>query len=104
MPQVIDLNAYRTPGVRVFAGRDRGKEVRAAAGLNELDRSDELVEIRVPEDIFSVNSSFFLGMFGDSIRALGDSEFRRRFRFVGGKLDELIEDGIREALHSKSPL
>lgn len=104
MPQVINLDEYRSNGSKVFAGRERGKLARQRAGLDQIDQTDTTVLVRVPEDIYSVNSSFFLGMFGPSIRRLGGEEFRRRFSFEGKDISRVIEDGIKEALRSKAPL
>ncbi|MGH8546153.1 MAG: hypothetical protein ACREX3_21530, partial [Gammaproteobacteria bacterium] len=100
---VVDLSAYRSSGVRVFAGRERGKKVRTAAALDRLDHQPDSVEVRIPDDVFSVNSSFFLGMFGRSIRTLGEDRFREKYEFVGKDIARVIEDGIKEALRSKSP-
>lgn len=104
MTRIIDLANYRSPDVRVFAGRERGAKVREAAKVDELDGVDEVVEVRVPDDLFSVNSSFFLGMFGPSIRFLGETEFRRRYRFVGKNIQRVTEECIKEALRTGSPL
>lgn len=104
MSSIVDLAEFRTGNVRVFAGRDRGQKVREAARLAALDDAGSEIEIRVPEDVFSVTSSFFLGMFGDTIRALGKSEFRRRYRFTGRDIERVLEDGIAEALRKESPL
>jgi hypothetical protein len=104
MPRVVDLAAYNTPGIRVFAGRDRGEAARAAAKLAEADAAGDTVEVRIPDDVFSINSSFFLGMFGNSIRGLGEAEFRKRYSFVGRPVDMVLEDTIREALRTASPL
>jgi hypothetical protein len=103
MTHRIDLSAYRTPGVRVFAGRERGREVRLAAELDRLDQLPDVVEIVVPEDVFSVNSSFFLAMFGPSIRTLGEAGFRRKFTFSGKSVDRVLNDSIREALATEGP-
>ena len=103
MTHRIDLALYRTPGVRVFAGRDRGREVRAAAELDRLDQSSDTVEIVVPGDVFSVNSSFFLAMFGPSIRHLREPGFRHKYRFTGKTIDRVVDDGIREALATDGP-
>lgn len=104
MERVVDLDEYRTPGGRVFSGRDRGEMVRKAARLDELDLEDSTIRVVVPDDVFSVNSSFFLEMFGPSIRRLGEEEFRRRYQFEGPNLDRVMRDGIREALLKISPL
>jgi hypothetical protein len=103
MPISIDLARFNSPGIRVYAGRPRGEAARSEAGLDEADTKGEMVEVRVPPDLFSINSSFFLGMFGDSIRNLGEEEFRRRYTFVGPDIRMVIEDSIREAVNTGSP-
>lgn len=100
----VDLGEHRSGGSRVFAGRDRGSNVRNQNKLDKLDKEGKVVEVFVPEDVFSINSSFFLGMFGPSIRQLGEEEFRRRYRFVGKDITRVKEAGIREALRTESPL
>src|SRR5437899_1189870 len=104
MPRIIDLGAYRTEGTLVFAGRDRGKLVRSKAALEEADRDADPVEIRVPDDIFSITSSFFLGMFGPSIQKLGADAFTTHYLFVGKDISPIVKDGVREALRTGSPL
>lgn len=105
MSKIIDLAHYRTPGSKVYAGRDRGEFVRVKEELDALDvQVTDEIEIHVPVDTFSLNSSFFLGLFGDSIRSLGEAEFRRRFRFTGRPVVRAYEAGIREALTTDSAL
>lgn len=104
MARIIDLAAYRSAGTLVFAGRDRGKLVRSKARVDETDQGGEKVEVRVPEEIFSVTSSFFLGMFALSIQKLGEDAFRQHYVFTGKDISEVIEDSIREALRTGSPL
>lgn len=104
MTKRIDLDSYRSKSSRVFAGRSRGEAVRTAAKLDEEDRSAETVEVRIPEDTFSVNSSFFLGMFGESIRTLGEEKFKEKYHFVGKEISRVLEDGVKEALRTSSPL
>jgi len=104
MALVVDLSDYRSPESHVFAGRPRGESVRQRARIDEFDRSNEEIEVRVPKDTFTVSSSFFLGMFGKSVQLLGEETFRRRYRFVGANIRNTIEDGIAEALNKKSPL
>ncbi len=104
MSQVIDLDEYRSNGSKVFAGRERGKLARQRAGLDQSDQTDTAILVRVPEDIYSVNSSFFLGMFGPSVRRFGGEGFRQRFSFEGKDISRVIDDGIKEALRTKSPI
>ena len=103
-PVLVDLSNYRLPHGRVFAGRDRGRRARGRAKLDQHDREGRRVEVHVPEDTFSVTSSFFLAMFAPSIQALGNHLFRDRYRFTGWDASELLEQGIREALDRTSPL
>jgi hypothetical protein len=104
MPRQIDLATFNSSGVRVYAGRDRGEAARRDARLADADAAGEAIVVLIPEDVFSINSSFFLGMFGDSIRLLGEDGFRRQYTFVGPGIDLVLEDGIREALRTSSPL
>jgi hypothetical protein len=106
MPQSrLDLGDHRTPGVRVFSGRERGKAVRGKADLDRLDaRDDFVVDVIVPHDVVTISSSFFLGLFGASVRKLGEVRFRERFRFLGLDISEVVSSGITEALNSSSPL
>lgn len=101
---IVDLANYQEANVRVFAGRDRGKEVRERAKLDELDKGAEEVEVRVPMNTFAVNSSFFLAMFGPSVRSLGDEAFRKKYRFTGKNIWDTVDSGIKDALHVKTPL
>lgn len=73
--------------------------------LDELDQDpDVLVVVHVPPDTISVNSSFFREMFGDSIRALGEEEFRRKYVFVGRNIENTIEESIVDALSGPTRL
>jgi hypothetical protein len=101
----IDLNDWRgAKSNRVLAGREYGETARAQAKISQLDKAAVTVEVLVPEDYIAVSSSFFRGMFGDSIRSLGESEFRKKFLFFGKNIDRVKEDGIRDALREAFPL
>jgi hypothetical protein len=96
---VVDLARWQDDEVRVFAGRDRGREVRRAANLDVLDQDPERVEVRIPTNTFAVNSSFFLAMFGKSIRDLKEAGFRSKYFFTGKDIRDTIESCIKDALH-----
>lgn len=106
MPRVdINLGEFSSDGIGVLAGRGLGEAARARYQLDALDRqADSELQIEIPDFIYSINSSFFLGMFAESIRSLGEAEFRRRFKFVGDDADRIVDDGIRKALRTASPL
>jgi hypothetical protein len=102
---VLDLEKWRgAKGNRVLAGREYGQSASKEAKLAELDAQDLEIVISVPVDFIAVSSSFFRGMFGDSIRRLGEVEFRRRYKFTGKNIDRVKEDGIRDALREEFPL
>jgi len=100
----IDLGAFHSHNAKVYAGRDRGAAVRKAAKLDQLDTSEESVEVFVPPATISVNSSFFLGMFGPSIEKLGSAEFQRKYYFTGRDISRTVGNGILEVLRESSPL
>lgn len=104
MMKVVDLAEFTSPGVRVYAGRDRGREVRAAAGLADADDRGESVLVKIPMDLFSLTTSFFLGMFAESVRKLGEGLFLERYKFEGPGIETVIRDGIADALLVSSPL
>ena len=102
----IDLARHRSQGSHLLSGRDRGISVRADERLDDRDREKGSVTVAVPEDIYSINTSFFLGLFGPSVRKLGSREaFLGHYKFVCTPLLlEDVERGIREALKKGTPL
>ncbi len=104
MSRRIDLADFCSDGVRVFVGRDRGAEVRKAAKLDELILGNEPIEVVVPLNVVSITSGFFLGMFGDAIRALGAVRFRQLFVFTGLDITRVVEACVAEAVRTSSPL
>jgi hypothetical protein len=106
MNRVIDLGVARTsPAAKVFAGRQRGKYWRDQFKLDELDNVAEAVKVVIPEDIISLNISFFLNLFGDSIRRLGKEKFVAHYKFESDPvLQPLIDQGVEQALKRSSAL
>lgn len=96
----VDLDKARTsPESRVLSGRPRGIECRQRFDLTRLDAVPEHIVVRIPPDIYSMNTSFFLGLFGDSVRALGKQDFVTKYRFVCDPIHvDTIADGIERAL------
>lgn len=103
-PVRVDLGQYQDAGSKVFSGRPRGAAVRERAKLTVLEGSAERIDVHVPEDTISLTSSFFLGMFRDSIRGLQEAGFRARYQFTGKDVSRVVNDSIREALKRESPL
>ena len=57
---VID---FGTLGGPVFTGRPRGEALRKELHVEQWDVGDSKVEVLIPEDTYSISSSFILGMF-----------------------------------------
>lgn len=83
-------------GRRVLAGRDRGKDACEFFKLLDIPVEDK-VEVHVPENMTSVNVSFFIGMFKQIIYKLGDRGFREKYTFTGFDIKRTIAAGIAEA-------
>ena len=99
----VDLSQFGGP---VFTGRPNGDAARKKLGLDQIDTTIAKVVVTVPADAYSLNSSFFLGLFGKSVRAAGSRDaFRNRFQFKSPEhLEAAIEVGIQRALQERLPL
>lgn len=103
--KTIDLRKYHQVGVGVLAGRERGEFVRSREELDRLDDDARFTAtVVIPDWVFSVNSSFFLGMFSESIRKLGAEEFRKRYFFEGPNAERVRDEGVRRAVLAALPL
>lgn len=63
----IDLEKYRTGKSHIFAGRERGIEVKKSLTLEKLNAAKK-IEIIIPDDVYALNSSFLLGLLGETIK------------------------------------
>lgn len=97
---VIDFAKLGGP---VYLGRERGQKIREQFALDRIDKIDQKVVVNIPANTYSINSSFFLGLFGRSIRNAGSrEEFLQKFTFDAPRLfSEVIESCIARALHEK---
>lgn len=100
----IELNKF-IQKMKVISGRDKGIELREKLKLNSKDKDDKIYQIIIDEDVYSFNSSCFLGMFGKSIRELGEKKFREKYTFKCTELIKMnIEDGINDAINNVDTL
>jgi hypothetical protein len=100
----LDLDKARTSREsRVLSGRERGIECRQRFNVARLDSAPGIVVVSIPSDIYSVNTSFFLGLFGESVRALGKDAFTDKYKFQCDDVHrETIAGGIDRALKESS--
>ena len=103
--KTIILGDHLPSNKRILSGRDTGEAARKRYKLDVLDADDETIIVKIPDKIWTLSASFFLGCFGNSVRKLGEDNFRKKYIF---DCDELfipnIDDGIYRALHTSGEL
>ena len=98
----INLLNFRSNGSKIFSGRDKGIDARKKLKLNELDSQEQKIEVIVPKDTWSINSSFFCGLFESSIINLKEDGFRKKYIFKfddGAALSEELQHNIDEGIY-----
>jgi hypothetical protein len=102
---MIDLEELTGEGrVQNLSGRLRGLAAREKFDIDSLDQAHGSVEVRIPDYVYSLTPSFFQGLFGESVQALGNDKltFLSHFRFVAPPIVlQQIERGIAAALTSR---
>lgn len=84
----INLEDYRAVDkarnlkAKVFTGRDRGAMVRKESNINLLMEKYDSVEIIIPNDIYSINPSFFEELFFTVVTKLGKERFMSKIKLV----------------------
>jgi len=103
--KTIDLSHYHAQGTIVLSGRPKGAALRDTLNLDKLEQGGEQIQVVVPEEVVSLNSSFFSGLFGPSVQRMGEDQFRQIYLFKGhSSLQEDVDAGIKEALKTSNPL
>lgn len=99
MEMRIDFQQFGGP---VFTGRDRGEAARKKLKLDRVKIGDT-VTVEIPSTTYTVTSSFFLGLFGKSIRDLGLDSFKTIFKFnMPSFLSESVEEWLYRAARDRS--
>lgn len=92
---IININEIKGRKFKVLSGVDLGKEAREFFNLDLLDSQSNIVTFKIPDSVYSVNSSFFSGLFQKSIKTLGEKQFRIQYIFDCDDIIRLnIENGI----------
>ena len=96
----INIQKFRKDGSKVFSGRNEGISARKEVGLEIKDQDSKEYTIIVPVDTYTITSSFFGGMFSDSVIFLGEKKFRDKYRFAytNGELNDVLLDDIDEGI------
>ena len=93
-------NAY------ILTGRKTGEQQREFLRLDDLEKKYEIIIVTTPANYKQVNSSFFLGLFGKSVRKYGSRlEFLKKYQFeLPQNILDSVEEGIADALRTGSGL
>jgi hypothetical protein len=103
MGQTMKIN-FADLGMPVFTGRIRGQEARRRLKLDSI-KDDDTVEVVIPPETYAVTSSYFLGLFGPSVRSLGLERFQQVFQFtVPDFLKEQLADWTARAFRDTNDL
>jgi hypothetical protein len=78
----IHLEDFRVKTAKVFTGRDRGEAVRIDSKIDEIEKSYAEVNIIIPDNIYSINPSFFEELFLNAVLKLGREGFLEKFKFT----------------------
>jgi hypothetical protein len=103
----INLQDFRTPGSRVFTGRDRGVEVRTNSHIDEIETQFERISIIIPEDIGSINPSFLEEFLFNVVTKLKKENFTRKFSFISNgryKIESDLDEAIDRILRTDNAL
>ena len=93
---MIDLTEYTRGGtLGNLSGKDRGLDARRKFDLDSHDESGISVEVRIPDNVYAISTSFFCGMFGDSYKRLGDKRLREVYKF---EMPEILQPQIEQGL------
>ena len=96
----IDLKQY-IQNKKVLSGRDNGVNLRKKLEIDKKENDNDEIKIIIPQDVFALNSSYFLGWLGKSVRDLGKENFEKKYHFACNEIVKLnIEDGINDALNN----
>lgn len=105
MSNLIQLTKEHRGGANstTFSGRPEGLTVRGVIGVDKYDSQDGIIRVTIPDDTTSFNPSFFLGLFYDSVKALGSVEaFKAKYQidlsnFENEEQRRLIEADIADS-------
>lgn len=78
----IYLEDFRVKDSKVFIGRDRGEDVRIKSKIDDIEKSYSEINIIIPDNIYSISSSFFEELLRNVVIKLGKDLFFEKFKFV----------------------
>ncbi|MDH5368463.1 MAG: hypothetical protein OEW99_00445 [Gammaproteobacteria bacterium] len=102
---IIKIN-FSDLGGPAYIGREKGKNARKKLNIDMLEDGDNTFIIIIPDDTYSINSSYFLGLFGESVKKSASIDaFFNKFDFkMPERMIVKIQDYVSRALHEGGPL
>ncbi len=99
--EIKSYNKSKVSDMLVLSGRQLGYDMREYFKLNEKDMDNNRYEVVFPDNIISLSTSYFLALFGDSVRKEKNREaFLEKYQFICDQnLKMNINDGIVDALN-----
>lgn len=64
-----------------LVGQEDGEKARRRFNLDELDASGDRVVVVIPKDVLAVSSSFWSGLFSNTVAKYGRNGFHSRYKF-----------------------
>jgi restriction endonuclease Mrr len=107
MNNQISLETYRTKGAKIFTGRDRGEYVRDKSKIDKIENENEEVIIVIPDNLYSINPSFFEELFVNVVTKLGKENFYKKFNFKNDgtyNYEKPLKEAVARILREKTAL
>lgn len=98
----LNLEVFLQKGSKVLSGREYGEEKRKVSRIDSIEKENDTIIITVPSYIYSINTSFFLGFFGPSVKMYGKEGFFNKYefhcsKFTRSKLDLDADRALKES-------
>ena len=78
---IFDLGKYRAKDSKIFTGRDKGKYVRKKSQFDKLEEESDKVTFIIPDNLYSINPSFFEELLINVVVKLGKEGFMEKYDF-----------------------
>ena len=104
---IVNLEDFRVPNAKVFTGRDSGAQVRIKSKLDDIEQKYPQIKIIIPDNVYSINPSFFEELFINVVIKLGREGFLNKFSFesLGNyQYEKPLNEAIDRILRNKTAL
>lgn len=104
---IFELEKYRSKGSKVFTGRDKGRYVREDSKFDKLEKDNDSITFVIPDNIFSINPSFFEELLINVVTKLGKDKFMEKYKFINEgnyKYEKPLFDAIDRILRENNAL